>query len=347
MSEIMLQSPVATLGISDIAAAQNWHWSKVTAKSVSDSTTLANLLALDPDALGQRITSNDFRLRVPLTFVSRMQPGSLSDPLLCQILPDSREALQSDDCTSDPLNEKQSNVQPGVVHKYRGRVLLTAAVSCPINCRYCFRRHFPYNENRLTPKTWQPALDYIRNDSTIHEVILSGGEPLLLNDETFSALFDELEAIGHIKFLRIHSRFPIAVPQRLTSALCERLSMSRCKVTLVLHSNHANEIDEHVKLHLQALVTSPVTLLNQSVLLRGINDNSQTLTELSEALFEAGVLPYYLHATDPVAGTTHFQVNDTKARKLAKAMTECLPGYLVPTLVREISGQRAKTRLPL
>lgn len=328
-------------------ASSRWHWSKVVANAVTDTTTLGHLLALDEVALTERVVKNAFSLRVPLPFVARMQAGRLDDPLLCQILPDKKERQQTVNCSVDPLNERHYNAVPGVVHKYRGRVLLTAAVSCPINCRYCFRRHFPYNDNRLTPTSWQPALDYIRSDTSIKEVILSGGEPLLLNDKVLFRLFDHIEAIDHVGIIRIHSRFPIAVPQRLTRTLNERLSGSRCKVTLVLHSNHPNEINDHVINHLQPLVASPVTLLNQSVLLNGVNDNIDTLVELSNTLFNAGVLPYYLHATDPVVGAAHFQVPDSKARALAKAMTEALPGYLVPTLVREIGGEQAKTRLPL
>lgn len=327
--------------------ALSWDWQAVTANTVNDIDTLASLLGIDNTTMHSVVEPNAFKLCVPLPFVSRMRTGDLNDPLLLQVLPLKQEQLEFPGSSTDPLNETHYNVCPGLVHKYHGRVLLTAAVSCPINCRYCFRRHFAYEENRLTPNNWGQALDYIRGDTTIKEVILSGGEPLLLNDRLLCRLLDEIETIDHINHIRIHSRYPIVVPQRLTKALCSRLSKSRCKLALVLHCNHPNEIDKHVKKHLRALVKSPVTLLNQSVLLKDINDNIDTLSALSEKLYDAGVLPYYLHATDPVVGTAHFQVSDDRAQQLALELTQRLPGYLVPTLVREVSNKLAKTRLPL
>lgn len=335
-----------------LAAASHWSWQKVTSNTVSDINTLASLLKLDVVELsrlsgGSDSEKNDFKLQVPLTFIARMQKSNLNDPLLLQILPQAKEQHKVEGLSLDPLQEKNYNVRPGLVHKYTGRVLLTAAISCPINCRYCFRRHFPYDENRITPSNWQPALDYIREDVTIKEVILSGGEPLLLNDKVFSQLLTEIESIEHIKHIRIHSRFPIVTPQRLTETLCNRLIESRCNVALVLHANHPNEIDEHVKRHLKPLANSCVTVLNQSVLLEGINNNVAVLSQLSESLYDAGVLPYYLHATDPVIGTAHFQVSDKQAQEIALQLTHTLPGYLVPTLVREVSGELAKTRLAL
>jgi len=327
--------------------SSQWSWQKVTANTVEDIDTLASLLSLDLAELSKRVAANDFKLRVPLTFVSRMRQKDLNDPLLLQILPRTHEHTDAPGLSKDPLNEQAYNVCPGLVHKYRGRVLLTAAVSCPINCRYCFRRHFPYNENRLTPNTWGQALDYIRGDTSIKEVILSGGEPLLLNDRLLGQLLDEIESIQHIKQLRIHTRFPVAVPQRLTDEFCARLISSRCHVAVVLHANHPNEIDSLVKHYLQALANSRVTLLNQSVLLNGINNSVGILSELSEKLYDAGVLPYYLHATDAVTGTSHFQVSDEQAKRLALELTQELPGYLAPTLVREVCGEFAKTRLAL
>jgi len=325
----------------------SWDWQTVTANTVDDVDTLALLIGVDKQTLANLVEQNNFKLRVPLPFVSRMRTGDLSDPLLLQVLPLKQQQQVIAGNSTDPLDEKRYNVCPGLVHKYRGRVLLTAAISCPINCRYCFRRHFDYDNNRLTPSNWTQALDYIRNDDTIKEVILSGGEPLLLNDRLISRLLDEIESIEHVQHIRIHSRFPVVVPQRLTKALCSRFIMSRCNVAMVLHCNHPNEIDKHVRQHLQCLANSLVTLLNQSVLLKNINDDVDTLSSLSEALYHAGVLPYYLHASDPVVGTTHYQVTDARAQQLSLELTHRLPGYLVPTLVREVSGKRAKTRLPL
>ncbi len=330
-----------------LVESHQWGWQKVTSNTVDDIDTLASILELNASAVKGIAAANTFELRVPLPFISRMRVGDINDPLLLQVLPLKKELINPVGLTHDPLNESDYNQVPGLVHKYKGRVLLTAAVSCPINCRYCFRRHFPYDKNRLTPRNWQPALNYIRKNSSIKEVILSGGEPLLLNDRTLTALLDEIEAIAHVKYIRIHSRYPIVVPQRLTETLCDRLLNSRCRVSLVLHSNHPNEIDDHVTRHLRPLVNSKVTLLNQSVLLRHINDDANVLSELSEKLYDAGVLPYYLHATDPVTGTAHFQVKDEDAQKIGLALANRLPGYLVPTLVREVSDRPGKTRLPL
>jgi len=352
--ESILPKPVAqqmpatqTLLVEHMQQAKVWDWQKVTANTVNDINALASLLSIDSKSLTGIVENNEFKLRVPLPFVSRMRAADLRDPLLLQVLPLKQEQQDVAGYSTDPLNEQHYNVCPGLVHKYQGRVLMTAAVSCPINCRYCFRRHFAYDENRLTPNNWNQALTYIRDDVTIKEVILSGGEPLLLNDRLFTRLLDKIEAIDHVQHIRIHTRFPIVVPQRLTPALCSRLTSTRCKVAMVLHCNHPNEIDEYVKQHLNTLANSSVTLLNQSVLLEAINDNVETLSELSEKLYDAGVLPYYLHATDPVSGTAHFQISDSRARQLALELTHCLPGYLVPTLVREVSGKRAKTRLHL
>jgi len=324
-----------------------WDWQKVVANTVNDVASLERLLKLPSGKLSKHACSNEFALKVPHTFIARMQPGVVNDPLLLQVLPSTQENEHTAIVSDDPLLEQQFNVCSGLLHKYQGRVLLTAAVSCPINCRYCFRRHFPYDENRLTPSHWQTALDYIKSDQSIREVILSGGEPLLLNNNLLDSLLTKIESIKHVKLIRIHTRFPIAVPQRVDPALCERLIQSRCRVTMVMHSNHPNEIDSAVKEHLSALVNSPVTLLNQSVLLHGINDDVETLVELSERLFDAGVLPYYLHATDPVRGAGHFIVDDTVASQLALELTRSLPGYLAPTLVREVAGEPAKTRLNL
>ncbi len=330
-----------------LQASLHCDWQTATSNTVDDLETLAALLQLDALELRKQVETNEFQLRVPLPFVSRMRKADLRDPLLLQVLPLKLELLDVPGNHHDALDEKTYNVRPGLVHKYKARVLLTAAVSCPVNCRYCFRRHFPYDENRLTPSRWQPALDYIRHDSSIKEVILSGGEPLMLNDRTLTRLLDEIESIEHIKHIRIHSRYPIVVPQRLTPELCKRLIQARCNIALVLHCNHPNEIDKHVKHHLTALVNSRVTLLNQSVLLKGINNDVDTLSTLSESLYDAGVIPYYLHATDPVVGTAHFQVDDALAQDLALELSYRLPGYLVPTLVREVHGKQAKTRLPL
>ena len=275
----------------------------------------------------------------------RMRAADPDDPLLLQVLNRREERDEVDGYTADPLGERAASPCPGLIHKYAGRVLLTATSVCPVHCRYCFRRHFPYDEHRLSPATRASALAHIQADPTIREVILSGGEPLMLKDGPLGRLLDELEAIPHVELLRVHSRFPVVVPQRVTPALVARLAASRCRVTLVLHANHAAEIDGTVDRALAPLVASPVTLLNQSVLLAGINDSADALEALSRRLYRAGVLPYYLHVLDPVDGTAHFAIDDARARALVDTLIERLPGYLVPTLVRELAGRTAKTRI--
>lgn len=333
--------------VAELRQSNRWDWQQVVTNTVNDLSSLSRYIDVPEQQLDDRARSNAFAMRIPLPFVSRMRRGDIDDPLLRQVLPERQEMQIVRGLQEDPLQEAHFAVRPGLIHKYEGRVLLTAAASCPINCRYCFRRHFPYAENRLTPSQWQSALDYIASDNSIREVILSGGEPLLLKDSLLNTLLTEIEHIPHVELVRIHTRMPVAVPQRLTHALCQRLIDSRCKMTVVLHCNHPNEIDEHVQMHISPLVNSAVTVLNQSVLLRGINDNTDTLVQLSERLFDSGIMPYYLHATDPVIGAGHFIVADDHAQALAQELTHRLPGYLVPTLVREEPGKAAKTRLPL
>jgi len=234
---------------------------------------------------------------------------------------------------------------PGLIRKYPGRALLTAATACPIHCRYCFRRHFPYQENQLSPSSWATALQAIREDSTLSEIILSGGEPLMMKDSLLASLLNELDQIPHLSLIRIHSRFPVAVPQRLSRSLLDILDSLRCRVTLVLHVNHPNEIDEALCSHLQPFARSSITLLNQSTLLRNINDDARVLNRLSRQLHAAGVLPYYLHALDPVRGAAHFDVPDSEAVALIAELQDQLPGYLLPTLVREVPDRLSKVRL--
>ena len=328
-----------------LVAERREAWSRAVAEAVEDLDTLAALLELDVETLRERCGPDPFPLRVPRAFVARMRRGDPDDPLLLQVLVRREEGRAVDGYVADPLAEHDASPCPGLIRKYAGRVLLTATTVCPVHCRYCFRRHFPYDTHRLTPAARESALAHIAADESIREVILSGGEPLMLKDAPLARLLDALEAVPHVELLRIHTRFPVVVPARVTDALVRRLAASRCRVTLVLHANHAAEIDAEVSAALAPLVSSPVTLLNQSVLLAGVNDSLETLEALSRRLYAAGVLPYYLHVLDPVDGTAHFAVDDARARALVAELTDRLPGYLVPTLVREIAGKRAKTRL--
>ena len=243
----------------------------------------------------------------------------------------------------DPLQETGHIPHRGIIHKYNGRVLLIASGGCAVNCRYCFRRHFPYSDNRNSRSEWQEALDYIRSDNSIEEVILSGGDPLIMDDAQLTELTNRIADIAHVKRLRIHSRLPIVIPDRVTEELLDAICPQNVQTVMVLHCNHANEIDEHVTEAIFALRRRDVIVLNQAVLLRSINDNVLAQIALSQSLFSAGALPYYLHMLDKVKGAAHFDIGEAEAQALVQELSAHLPGYMVPKLVREISGGRAKS----
>ena len=322
-------------------------WQRQLRDSITDGTELLRLLKLSPEQVDPSTAAAvDFPLRVPHSFVRRMQPGNPRDPLLLQVLASGRELLDQPGYLRDPLQESgAANPRPGIVHKYRGRVLLIASGSCAVNCRYCFRRHFPYAENRNSRNVWREALEYVAEDSSIAEVILSGGDPLVLTDALLRDLVTQIAAIPHVQRLRIHTRTPIVLPARVTDDLLDAVSHPELQTVAVVHCNHANEIDEDVCAALDRVRQRGITLLNQAVLLRGVNDSAPALTGLSESLFAAGVLPYYLHLLDRVQGAAHFEVSDERARQLLGEITNRLPGYLVPKLVREQPGALAKQSL--
>ena len=323
-------------------------WQTLLSQSIESPAELLRYLEL-PAALLDAADSAclEFALRVPKPWLERIEKGNLQDPLLKQILPVSNELDSVPGFVTDPLAEMSSNPTDGLIHKYKGRVLIVLTGACAINCRYCFRRHFPYQENRLGPGQWQQLLEYIAADSSITEVILSGGDPLVNSDNRLQQLITDLEQIPHLLRLRIHSRLPVVLPQRVTTGLCRILEQTRLQVVTVIHSNHANEIDDAVANAVQQLKQAGVTVLNQAVLLRGINDTVEALKQLSETLFRTGVLPYYLFTFDPVKGAAHFDVPDPEAVLLMQQLQEQLPGYLVPRLAREIPGKGSKTLLPL
>jgi L-lysine 2,3-aminomutase len=281
-------------------------------------------------------------LRVPLSFAANMEKGNPHDPLLRQVLPITDELVSYEGFTNDPVGDCAAATQTGVLHKYQGRVLLINTGSCAINCRYCFRRHFPYADLQLSKQTEQAALQHIQNDASIHEVILSGGDPLLLSDERLARLIDQLNEIKTVQRIRIHTRLPIVLPARVTDKLVDIFANSTKPAVVVVHCNHANEVSESVLLACQQLKQPNVTLLNQSVLLKGVNDDAQTLCALSERLFHCGILPYYLHLLDKASGTGHFEVTETTALTLIQQMQAQLPGYLVPKLVKEQAGAMSK-----
>lgn len=315
---------------------------------ITDPDELLRLLNVDADEnlLAGRDAKRLFPLRVPRAFAARMKKGDPNDPLLRQVLTAQEEFVAAPGFSTDPL-EEQHSVVPGLLHKYRNRALLLVKGGCAVNCRYCFRRHFPYAENQGNKRNWQAALDYIAAHPELDEIIFSGGDPLMAKDSELSWLMDALEGIGHIKRLRIHSRLPIVIPDRITEALTERFSRSSLQILLVNHINHAQEIDDEFRGAMRKLKMAGVTLLNQSVLLRDINDNAQTLADLSNALFDAGVMPYYLHVLDKVQGAAHFLVSDDEARAIMRELLTLVSGYMVPKLAREIGGEPSKTPLDL
>lgn len=323
-------------------------WLSQLADVITDPDELLRLLKIDADA--KMLAGHDarrlFALRVPRAFAARMQKGDPNDPLLRQVLTAQEEFITSPGYTTDPLLEQQ-NVLPGLLHKYRNRALLLVKGGCAVNCRYCFRRHFPYSENQGNRRNWQAAIDYIATHPELDEIIFSGGDPLMAKDNELDWLISALEAVPHLKRLRIHSRLPIVIPARITDALVARLADSRFQVLLVNHINHANEIDAAFTHAMQRLKRVGVTLLNQSVLLRGVNDSAQTLAALSNALFDAGVQPYYLHVLDKVQGAAHFMVEDDEARQIIRELMTLVSGYMVPKLTREIGGEPSKTLLDL
>lgn len=320
-------------------------WQKALAKAIREPSELLEYLNLPESLLkGAIAASASFALRVPLGYCQRIEKGNPHDPLLRQILPLDEELIIDQQFTLDPVADLAAVQVPGLLHKYHGRVLIITTPACAVHCRYCFRRHFPYQENR-SEQNWRAAVDYIRENSDINEVILSGGDPLSLTESKLKNLTDQLINIPHIKTLRLHTRQPIVLPERVNSELLNWLDSLPWKIVIVLHCNHANEIDSSVSEALYKLQQHQITLLNQSVLLHGVNDDADDLVNLSQTLFAHHVLPYYLHLLDNVQGAKHFFVNPEKAKQLLSEMRQRLPGYLVPKLVEERAGEKSKTAL--
>lgn len=321
-------------------------WKLELSQSVTTIDELLGSLNLNATQLGtSQQAVADFPLRVPRPFIARMQPNNPDDPLLLQVLPVKAETATVEGYGPDPLDEASHNPTPGIVHKYANRLLLVISPTCAINCRYCFRRHFPYQENRQSKQQWQSALDYIRNDTEINEVIYSGGDPLAANDHFLAWLTEQIADIAHIKRLRIHTRLPVVIPARIDQTFLDWATATRLKPIVVLHINHANEIDNEVVESIKRLQSCDIKVLNQSVLLHGINDSADCLAELSEKLFDSDVTPYYLHLFDPVAGASHFNINEKRAKKIYADLQAILPGFLVPKLVREIPNKNSKTTI--
>jgi L-lysine 2,3-aminomutase len=318
-------------------------WQSALAQAIVDAAELLGALDLGAEWLpAAEAAARLFRLRVPRGFVARMRRGDPQDPLLRQVLPLAEECVVTEGYGADPVGDLTAMAAPGVIHKYRGRVLLTATGACAVHCRYCFRRHFPYADASASADHWQAALDRIGADKSIQEVVLSGGDPLMLTDWRLAEFAEALQAIRHVRCLRIHTRVPVVLPERVTDQLLAWFAGTRLQAVMVLHANHPHEIDASVAAALAQLKAAGITLLNQSVLLRGVNDDVGTLVRLCETLFGAGVLPYYLHLLDKAQGTAHFDVPERRARDLVARLGERLPGYLVPRLVREVAGAPSK-----
>ena len=322
------------------------RWQQGWRDAVRDPRELLSLLGLEALAAHVSAQANaQFPLRVPRGFVARMRHGDAQDPLLRQVLPLDEEMRVVPGFSLDAVGDEAARAGTGLLHKYQGRALLVATGSCAVNCRYCFRRHFPYAEQTAAREGWREAVESIRADASIEEVILSGGDPLSLATSKLAELTDALAGIGHLKRLRIHSRLPVVLPERVDAALCQWLAALPWPVAFVIHANHANEFDACVDAALARLRQAGAQLLNQAVLLRGVNDSVEALTGLSERSFAAGVLPYYLHQLDRVAGVAHFEVDDGQALALHTALRARLSGYLVPRLVREVAGDPGKRPL--
>jgi EF-P beta-lysylation protein EpmB len=317
------------------------RWQADMASAITHPLELVTELGLDPAlAAPAEAAGAAFRLRVPRSYVSRIRRGDPNDPLLRQILPIGAELVDAAEYTADPLGEHAALRAPGLLQKYKGRALLITTSACAVHCRYCFRREYPYSSDRLAE-----ALNEIAGDPSIEEVILSGGDPLSLSDARLTSLTDSIQRIPHVRRLRVHTRQPIVLPSRVDAGLTEWLTQLRLPVVFVLHVNHANEIDADVRAACGQLRDSGVTLLNQTVLLQGVNDDATVLADLSRALFDAGVLPYYLHVLDRIRGAAHFDVPEERARVIAGQLAAQMPGYLVPRLAREIYGAPAKVTL--
>jgi EF-P beta-lysylation protein EpmB len=320
------------------------HWQHLLADAIKDPDELCRLLDLDPAVLeGAHPAIRQFPLRVPRSFVAKMRHGDPRDPLLLQVLPVAAETRVVAGFELDPVGDLASRATQGVLHKYAGRALLITTGACAVHCRYCFRRHFPYEHESALADRWEGALHHLRSDASISEVILSGGDPFSLSDRRLQQLSDGIQSIPHVRRLRIHTRYPLVLPERVDRGLLAWLAEVRLQKVVVIHANHPRELDGATRQACLDLRAAGATLLNQSVLLAGINDAVETLAELSETLFACGVLPYYLHVLDRVQGAAHFDVNEPTALGLHCELAARLPGYLVPRLVREVPGAASKT----
>ncbi|AWB65815.1 EF-P beta-lysylation protein EpmB [Saccharobesus litoralis] len=318
-------------------------WQKELANSFTDPIKLLDFLHISTENVADDAAARKlFPLRVPRPFAEKMQKGNVNDPLLKQVMTSAQEFSPALGYSDDPLQE-HDGVIPGLLHKYKSRVLMIVKGGCAVNCRYCFRRHFPYQDNPGNLANWRKAADYVAKRPEINEVILSGGDPLMAKDEQLQQLFALFESISHVKRIRIHTRLPVVLPQRISNGLVALLTSSNKKVIVVNHINHPQEIDRLFVQAMDKLQHANITLLNQAVLLKGVNDTVELQVALSEALFAAGILPYYLHLFDRVTGAAHFEVDDNIAQQIYQGMLAELPGFLMPKWTREVPERSSKT----
>lgn len=315
-------------------------WQEELKTSINNNHDLLTTLGLPTNNLDSK-----FKLKAPLSFVAKMQPNNPQDPLLLQVLIQQQENLISTDYSKDPLAEKKSNPAQGVIHKYNNRALIILAGGCAINCRYCFRRHFEYSKNQTNLDTSSAAYQYLKTNKSISEVILSGGDPLLHHDDKIQQIINNLEAIQHIKTIRIHTRLPIVIPNRITSKFVSILKKCQLNIVIVTHCNHPQELDANTKNAFAKLINANITIFNQTVLLKNINDSADILIKLSHKLFAQKIIPYYIHALDAVQGSQHFAKDINEIINLETALKTELPGYLVPKFVKD--GINQKFKLPI
>lgn len=321
-------------------------WKKELANATTSVVSLLEQLDLT-QYINAVDTKSGFRCLVTASYINKIQSGDITDPLLQQILPLARENDSGTQINGllDPVGDMSAVASKGLLHKYHGRALLISTGACAIHCRYCFRRSYPYEDASCTSKALFSTLEYLRLQTEIEEIILSGGDPLTLDNNKLANLISRLESIDHIQTLRIHTRLPVVLPSRINSQLIHLLKSSRFHIVMVIHANHANEIRNIEQQKLRMLHEAGVCLLNQSVLLKGVNDNAATLVSLSRRLFQCKTLPYYLHLLDPVKGAMHFNVSKKSALRIKQQVEQQLPGYLVPRLVQELAGNKAKSAI--
>ncbi|MBT4885115.1 MAG: EF-P beta-lysylation protein EpmB [Legionellales bacterium] len=327
---------------------QKEQWQVDLATSFSSLPAFLDYCEINYNDLSQQhLASKDFRFFVTKSWANRIVKSKVNDPMLLQVLPQPNELIQEPGYSLDPLSEQQQSPIAGLIHKYHGRVLLTLTGQCAIYCRYCFRRNFPYQENQFNRVNWEKIIAYLKANTDIYEVILSGGDPLIMGDNILTKIVTDLAAIPHIKYLRIHSRIPVVLPSRITTSLIKTLKMTRLLPTIVIHSNHPQELNDEVCEKLRSIKNANINLLNQAVLLKNINDSAKTLAELSHKLYQAGVMPYYIHRLDKIAGSSHFYLTPHQENKIITELLSLLPGYLVPKFVEETPNAKAKTPIKI